>query len=335
MKRGESGLSLVIGVNKPSGISSHDVVNTCRRIFGERRVGHMGTLDPLATGVLPIAIGSATRLNPYMSEHDKSYRVTMVFGSETDTDDCEGSITRSAEVPNDLLNGTFALNYIAGLCGERLQVPPQYSAIKVDGKKAYEQARKGKAVQLEPRSIHIEHAILVERYCDAGDGKTRWVVDLDVSKGTYIRALVRDIGRELGCYAHVCALERTRVGALDISCCVNLEELDCVNVHAALDPVWLLGVRFCFCDKLELKVNNGGKLAHSEVELQRLTREPALATCACCTTSFEPSKTPPHDGELIAAIVGNKVKALYSYDASSACFQAACVFATPISRAWY
>ncbi len=335
MKRGESGLSLVVGVNKPSGLSSHDVVNACRRIFGERRVGHMGTLDPLATGVLPIAIGSATRLNAYLSDHDKSYRVSIAFGSETDTDDCEGNVVRRAAVPNDLLDGTFAQEYIEGLKGEHLQVPPQYSAIKVNGKKAYEQARKGEAVQLEPRCIHVDRATLVERRRDAGADELIWVVDLDVSKGTYIRALVRDIGRELGCFAHVKALERVRVGALDLSCCASLPELERLGVHAALDPIWLLGTRFAFCDSVAQKVENGNVLYEADVELQQLAGESSLTSCACCSASFASSSLPPENGELVAAVVGNRVKALYAFDAASATYRAACVFATPISRAWH
>ena len=113
MKRGESGLSLVIGVDKPSGTTSHDVVNRCRRIFGEKRVGHTGTLDPLASGVLPICIGPATRLGAYLTGHDKAYRATIAFGVGTDTDDCEGAVTRTAPVPVEVGDRAFAEQFVA------------------------------------------------------------------------------------------------------------------------------------------------------------------------------------------------------------------------------
>ena len=158
MKRGSSGLSLLVGVNKPEGMSSHDVVNRCRRIFGERRCGHTGTLDPFATGALPICVGPATRLDQFMTAHDKRYRVRIGFGFETTTDDKMGEPTESAAVPAYLLDEEFARERTAMLVRKHLQVPPQYSAIKVAGKKAYEVARKGGEVQLEPREIEVYQA---------------------------------------------------------------------------------------------------------------------------------------------------------------------------------
>ena len=222
MKRGLSGLSLVVGINKPVGMSSHDVVNRCRRIFNERRVGHTGTLDPLASGVLPICVGPATRLDPYLTGHEKSYRVTMAFGFETDTDDSEGKLTVQKPIPDDLLDGEFADAYVQGLIGTHQQMPPQYSAIKIDGKKAYDLARAGKEVKLEPRTIEIKNAQLIDRYSLDEPAPIRWTMDFTVSKGTYIRSLVRDIGRELGCAAHMVALERTCSGALDLATCISL-----------------------------------------------------------------------------------------------------------------
>ena len=117
MKRGESGLSLVVGVDKPSGMTSHDVVNRCRRIFGEKRVGHTGTLDPLASGVLPICIGPATRLGAYLTGHDKAYRATIAFGVGTDTDDCEGTVTRTGQAPVEAGDRSFAEQMVAQMLG--------------------------------------------------------------------------------------------------------------------------------------------------------------------------------------------------------------------------
>ena len=124
VKRGLSGLSLVVGVNEPAGMSSHDVVNRCRSIFGERRVGHTGTLDPMATGVLPICVGPATRLGAYLTGHDKRYRVSIAFGAGTDTDDAAGTVVRTGEVPDRVLDPEFAAAFVASLVGRRKQMPP-------------------------------------------------------------------------------------------------------------------------------------------------------------------------------------------------------------------
>ena len=161
MKRGQSGISCLVGVDKPRGMSSHDVVNACRRIFGERRVGHTGTLDPLATGALCICVGPATRLDAYMTNHDKTYDVRIAFGVATDTDDAEGEPIRTAPVPERVCDRAFAQEHVAGLVGKHKQLPPAYSAIKRGGVKAYEAARAGNVVQLEPRDIEIYEATLL------------------------------------------------------------------------------------------------------------------------------------------------------------------------------
>lgn len=161
MKRGSSEHCLVVGVNKPAGMSSHDVVNRVRRIFGERRVGHTGTLDPMAEGVLPVCVGPATRLDPYLTGHDKTYRVRIAFGMSTTTDDAEGEVLRRGEVPARLEDRAFAELFLAGQVGARKQLPPAYSAIKVNGKKAYEAARQGTIIDLTPRDIEVLDARLV------------------------------------------------------------------------------------------------------------------------------------------------------------------------------
>ncbi|WP_278853949.1 tRNA pseudouridine(55) synthase TruB, partial [Gordonibacter pamelaeae] len=185
MKRGDSGLSLVVGVNKPVGMSSHDVVNRCRRIFGERRVGHTGTLDPMATGVLPICVGPATRLDAYLVGHNKHYRVRIAFGAATTTDDAEGEIVRTGDVPARVLDPAFAASFAKGLAGARKQLPPAYSAIKVNGRKACDAARQGTIIDLAPRDIVVHDARLVAVH-EAGDGceLPSWDVEFHVSKGT-------------------------------------------------------------------------------------------------------------------------------------------------------
>ena len=308
MKRGTSGLSLVVGVNKPAGMSSHDVVNRCRRIFGERRVGHTGTLDPMATGVLPVCVGPATRLGAYLTGHDKRYRVRIAFGAGTDTDDAEGRVLRTAPVPARVLDPEFARAFVAGLVGARKQMPPAYSAVKVGGTKSYEAARSGSIIELKPRDIVVHDALLlgVREVADGCDLPS-WDVEFHVSKGTYIRALARDAGAALGCPAHVAALERTALGLLSLEECVSLEALADLGDRAALDPVRLLGV----------------------FERRRTTS--ALELCAC-TAGVRESCEPPKDGELVAVVSDNRLAALYGYDRARDRFKARCVFQTGVSR---
>ena len=329
MRRGESGLSLIVAVNKPSGMTSHDVVNRCRRIFGEKRVGHTGTLDPLATGVLPICVGPATRLATFLTSHDKRYRTTIGFGFETDTDDIEGDPTRYGQPADDMLDGSFADAYIAGLVGKRQQVPPRYSAIKQGGKKAYELARNGVDVQLEPRSVEIYESKLVERFkTEAG---IRWVIDFSVSKGTYIRALARDIGRELGCYAHVVSLERRQAGPLSLSDCMSLETLEALGEQAALDPVRLLGYRIVFADDCEKAVANGNRLSIDGLSLYEIDEARAKEGCGC-TSSLFASAEELKEGERVSVVVANRLRGIYVFDPKKGAIKPECVFSTGVVR---
>lgn len=333
MKRGLSGLSLVVGVNKPGGMSSHDVVNRCRSIFGERRVGHMGTLDPLATGVLPVCVGPATRLGTYLTGHDKNYRVSIAFGVGTDTDDAEGRVVRTGEVPDRVLDPEFAAAFVAGLVGERKQMPPAYSAIKVNGKKSYEAARAGNIIDLAPRDIVVYDARLLAVHEACEGALPTWDVEFHVSKGTYIRALARDAGVSLGCPAHVSALERTELGLLTLDECVSLETLADLKDRAALDPVRLLGVRFVYVqDELAAKVANGVALPAQACPLFERRRTTSAAEMCACTAGVRESCEAPKDGELVAVISDNKLVALYAFDEQRAAYQARCVFQTGVSR---
>ena len=331
MKRGQSGLSLLIGVKKPVGMSSHDVVNRCRRIFGERRVGHTGTLDPLASGVLPILVGPATRLDAYMVGHEKEYLVDIRFGWETNTDDGEGEPTRMADVPPHLDDEEFACSYLASLVGAHEQVPPAYSAIKVNGQTAYKLARAGKGAELEARTIEVLASELHSINRDDA-GNLVWTAAFCVSKGTYIRALARDIGRDLGSAAHVARLERTRAGRIPLEQCVSLDALEALRDQAALDPVRILGVRYAFGDMIAAKVANGGILFLEELDLfEPLSADSGDEQCAC-TTAICRSAEPPEDGELIAVVTENRLRALYRYDARRAAYKSDCVFSVPVSR---
>ncbi|HIW75098.1 MULTISPECIES: tRNA pseudouridine(55) synthase TruB [Gordonibacter] len=333
MKRGSSGLSLVVGVNKPAGMTSHDVVNRCRRIFDERRVGHTGTLDPMATGVLPICVGPATRLDAYLTGHDKRYRVRIAFGAATTTDDAEGDIIRTGEVPACVLDPAFATSFVEGLVGARKQLPPAYSAIKVEGRKACDAARQGTIIDLAPRDIVVHEARLLA-VRDVGDDSPypSWDVEFFVSKGTYIRSLARDAGVAVGCPAHVAALERTQIGLLRLEECVTLETLAEQGPQAALDPVRLLGVRFIYADgALTAAVRNGNPLPADAPLFERRRAGMALELCAC-TAGVRESCTPPEDGEVVAVIGENKLVALYAYEQNRDAYRARCVFQTGVSR---
>ena len=333
MKRGSSGHSLVVGVDKPAGMSSHDVVNRCRSIFGERRVGHAGTLDPAATGVLPILVGPATRLDDYLSGHDKRYLAWISFGAATDTDDAEGEVIRSGAVPAELLDEDFAADFVAGLVGARKQMPPAYSAIKVAGERSYDRARAGKIIEMEPRNIEVKEARLLELSEEGPDGAPSWRVELLVSKGTYIRAIARDAGRDLGCPAHLAALRRCAVGRLSLEDCVGLDALAELKERAALDPVDLLGCRFAYLDgEAAARVANGAQLASGEVELFERRHLALEEELNCCSSGVRASEAAPEEGELVAMLAENRLVALYGYDGQGACYRARCVFQTGVSR---
>lgn len=155
MAASEKNQNFLIGINKPSGITSHDVVNTCRKILGEKRIGHMGTLDPLATGVMLIGVGSAARLNQYLEAADKTYIVTAQFGKVTSTYDSEGEELRTGIVPPKIMEEKFVKQYLADWVGTYMQVPPPYSAIKINGKPSYKAARMGEEVDLPAREVEI------------------------------------------------------------------------------------------------------------------------------------------------------------------------------------
>lgn len=333
MKRGESGLSLVVGVDKPSGMTSHDVVNRCRRIFGEKRVGHTGTLDPLASGVLPICIGPATRLGAYLTGHDKAYRATIAFGVGTDTDDCEGTVTRTGEAPVEAGDRSFAEQAVEQMLGPQKQMPPAYSAIKVNGKKSYEAAREGHIIELSPRDIEVYSAKLIAVRPGVGEQLPEWDVEFRVSKGTYIRALARDLGHKIGCPAHLAALRRLEVGGLTLDECVPLEALEELKLRAALDPVRLLGVRFAYVEGAAAQaVGNGNALRAADCQLFERRRTTAQAEMCACTAGVRESAQAPQEGEVIAVISQNKVVALYQYDSRRASFKACCVFQTGVLR---
>jgi tRNA pseudouridine55 synthase len=210
-------VSGVLVVDKPVGMTSHDVVQVIRKGTGIRRAGHTGTLDPRASGVLVILIGPAVRLSEYVSASDKRYQATLRLGSSTDTYDSEGELTKSS--PADHITEEMFEEALSHFVGEIDQVPPPYSAVKVKGKKAYEMARQGEKVELEPRKILVYSLDLLEW------APPEAVIDVYCSSGTYVRSLANDLGQALGCGAYLVGLRRTKSGQFSLRDAVSLRRL--------------------------------------------------------------------------------------------------------------
>lgn len=210
-------VSGVLVLDKPIGLTSHDVVQIIRRGTGIRRAGHTGTLDPRASGVLVVLIGPAVRLSEYVSASDKRYQATVRLGSTTDTFDAEGRVTSS--MPIDDIQEEYFNEILQQFVGEMEQVPPPYSAVKVKGRKAYEMAREGEEVDLQPRIIHVYSLEVLEW------APPEAVIDVYCSSGTYVRSLANDLGRALGVGAHLVGLRRTKSGRFTLRDAVPLRRL--------------------------------------------------------------------------------------------------------------
>jgi len=218
-------VSGVLVIDKPVGLTSHDVVQIIRRGTGIRRAGHTGTLDPRASGVLVVLIGPAVRLSEFVSASDKRYQATIRLGSSTETYDSEG--TPSEEMPVNVTEEQFA-ELLKGYVGQIEQVPPPFSAVKVDGEKAYDKARRGEEVDLEPRLIDVYNLDLLEW------APPEVVIDVNCSSGTYVRSLANDLGARLGCGATLTGLRRTKNGRFTLRDAVPLRKLN----EAFMDGSW-------------------------------------------------------------------------------------------------
>lgn len=212
----------ILNINKPQNMTSHDVVSIVRRTLGIKRVGHTGTLDPMATGVLPICVGKSTRVIEYLDLDIKKYRCTMVLGIETDTQDIWGKVLN--EKSTDGIDEQGIHDAFTPFQGVIEQTPPIYSALKVDGKKLYEYAREGKTVEIKSRKIFIKSLTIDEISLDASTGKTV-TFTVECSKGTYIRSICQDVGLALGCYGTMTGLVRLASGIFTIEDAVDLETL--------------------------------------------------------------------------------------------------------------
>jgi tRNA pseudouridine55 synthase len=208
-------------VDKPAGVSSHDIVSAARRSVGEKRIGHAGTLDPFATGLLVLLVGRATRLLPHIPDEPKVYDARITFGRETDTEDLHGAVTREAPLPQ----RAALLAALPQFVGAISQVPPQYSAKRVDGERAYALARAGETVELKPVTIHVHRWEVLELHA-ASDGSIEHAdVRITCGGGTYVRSLARDLARALGSAAHLTALRRVSTGPFHVRDACTLDDL--------------------------------------------------------------------------------------------------------------
>lgn len=223
----------VLNLNKPSGITSHDVIDALRRASGQREVGHAGTLDPLATGVLVCLLGRATRLTPYLQELPKAYRGTIQFGIRTNTQDAEGEVFYQKPAPHLTLEQVRAA--AERFKGRIWQIPPMFSALRLEGRKLHELAREGKEVPREPRPVHIYKLEILS--FQPGDYPTA-EFEVECSKGTYVRTLASDIGDALGVGAYLKQLTRTAVGKFRLEDACTLEEVaDAESLQRHLIPI--------------------------------------------------------------------------------------------------
>ena len=271
-----------LNVYKPKGITSHDVVSALRRITKVKQIGHTGTLDPFAEGVLPICIGKATRLIEYLDD-DKAYTVTIQLGSSTTTYDLEGEEVNFSDKKVTFNEIEAALDKFRG---EIEQLPPIYSAIKVNGKKLYEYAREGKEVKIEPRGVNISNLRILNFYPE-----TRQLeLHIECSKGTYIRSIANDLGEELGTYGHLVKLVRVKAGMFEVNNAVSLEHIQTKEdvEKLLIAPLTKLNYMTYELNKNELvKVSNGTAIMPSkelpENSLILLTSQERLIAAAKMT----------------------------------------------------
>mgnify|MGYP004625407877 FL=1 len=216
----------IIIINKPKNCTSHDIVRKAKKAFNEK-VGHTGTLDPNATGVLPLLVGKGTQIAKYIINHDKIYEATLQLGEKTDTADVEGVVIETKYIPKESLQTEIVNKVLQSFIGKQEQIPPIYSAIKVNGKKLYDYARKGEKVEIKPRQIEIYHMELIK--IDVQNKTVEFRVHC--SKGTYIRTLCENIAEKLGTVGYMKELNRTKVGEFSIDDSITIEELENANYN--------------------------------------------------------------------------------------------------------
>lgn len=240
----------ILIINKPQGFTSQDVVSKVKKIFNIKKAGHTGTLDPMATGVLPVLIGNYTKLSKYLIEHDKTYIAKIKVGEKSDTGDREGNIIKVQDVDLNKLSEENVKKVLDSFFGKQKQIPPMYSAIKVDGKKLYEYARQGIEVKLEPRDIEIYDIKLLSI------NNLEIEFEVSCSKGTYIRSLCEDIAERLGTIGYMSSLNRVLVDKFSIEEAIDFETLEKLkdNIEEKL-----ITMEEVFSDLYKIKLNNRKK----------------------------------------------------------------------------
>ena len=254
----------IIILNKQKGCTSHDVVAKTKRLLKEK-VGHTGTLDPNATGVLPLLVGQGTKLSAYLIEHDKEYIATLKLGEKRDTADSEGAIIEERQIDYSVLQKENVEKILQSFIGKQEQIPPMYSAIKINGKKLYEYARKNEKIELDPRHIEIYKMDLIDIIKDT------IIFKVQCSKGTYIRSLCEDIAKRLNTVGYMQDLERSRVGKFDIKDSITIEELEQNIEDSEFINQHFITIENYFKDKESIKLDekrlslflNGVKLTHN------------------------------------------------------------------------
>ena len=236
-------------VDKPAGLTSTAVVNKVRWAFDARKAGHAGTLDPDATGVLAVALGEATKTVPYITDALKAYSFTVRFGEATNTDDAEGEVIATSDLRPSDSDITAALGQFIG---DIMQVPPQFSAVKIDGERAYKRARDGEDVEIEARPLWVEELLLTDR-----PDIDHAVFEMTCGKGGYVRSIARDLGAALGCHGHVRALRRLWSGPFEVEDAVTLDQIDALAKSVELDQ-FLLPLEAGLHDLPELRCTTEG-----------------------------------------------------------------------------
>ncbi len=265
----------LINVNKPAGITSRDVVDRVARVTGQKKAGHAGTLDPMATGVLVVCLGWCTRLIEYVQGRPKRYRATFLFGQSSPSDDRETEVTLCADLPHP--TRTQIDRVLPEFQGQILQRPPAYSALKINGKRAYLLARKGRDVELEPRPVEI-YALNIIRY-----EFPELVLEITCGQGTYVRSLGRDLAERLGTVALMSALERTAIGAFAVDDACPWSDVE----RERIAP-WLLPPRRAIDDMPTITVNDDDR---SEIALGRPIKAPQLAVAANEYAAIDEART--------------------------------------------
>ena len=232
-------------INKPKGYTSHDIVNIVRKKLNIKKVGHTGTLDPNATGVLQVLVGQATKISKYLVEHKKTYIATLKLGEQRDTGDSEGNVINQ-DLDLSVYDNKEIEQALFSFLGKQQQIPPIYSSIKVNGKKLYEYARNGQEIEIKPRDIEVYNISLISY-----DKKNEIAFEVECSKGTYIRTLCEDIAKKIGTIGYMKELQRIKVNEFKIEDAISLDDLDNTNIENKI-----ISIEEVFKDNSKIELNN-------------------------------------------------------------------------------